>query len=419
MEMGTELSTSLDCDGGHNDNEKKETKEGNEEEIWWGALPDDAVLEILSRLPPKAFFRSKCVSKTWLALSSPASRLNKLLQPTLMGFFWETRYEIGFTDISGGGGGGVGGGVAAVDGTLRALPPYDECEILACCNGLLLVQCLNCGPYIFSTNYAYNPATRKHTAIGWSRPVTPKSSDEVLYSVFSLAFDPRDGLHFHVVCFWHSHDVEGGCTNVFSTFSSHSGSWQQGGTLGCALKITEYSNGTFLDGRVHRVTQGHEIMSIDPINNSYLVTKFDFPGSSDNIGFSEIGQSQGLLHFMFGNQSRRVSIWVSEKGDLRKWIFKHQLSLDGMHFGDVYGSFWHIKLHPEKDSLFVHLGNGHILSIELRTGKSNEICILPNTDCHTVWLYMPSWFDFNYPPALCSDPAYDASDTSDTSDREE
>ncbi|KAJ4768768.1 F-box family protein [Rhynchospora pubera] len=375
--------------------EKKEmiesqSKESNEESSLPLLLPDDVVLEVLSRLPPKPFFRFKCVSKTWLALSSHAFRRNKFLQPTFLGFFWvtETPYELGFTDISGGAGGrGVGG--AVVDGTLRALPPHDGCCIVDCCNGLLLVRCIYCGPQIFLCNYAYNPATRKHTAIQWSPLLKTKWYEVVLHSVFSLAFDPRNGLQFHVVCFRHSHETEGGCTNVFSTFSSHSGRWQLEGTLECALKIAEYSNGTFFHGRVHRVTQGHEIVSVDPINNSCLVTKFDFPGLSDNIGFSEIGQSHGLLHFMFGNKSRKVSIWVSENGDLQKWIFKHQLSLDEMHFGDVYGSFRHIKLHPEKDALLVHLGNGHILSIELSTGKSNEICVLPSTRCPTVWLFMP------------------------------
>ncbi|KAJ3704333.1 hypothetical protein LUZ61_008038 [Rhynchospora tenuis] len=379
-----EISTSSECDGGQH--ESNDTKESNEE-IWCGSLPDDVVLEILSRLPPKAFFRSKCVSTTWLALSSPASRLNKLLQPTLLGFFFQTRKEIGFTNISDGG--GDGDGVAVVDGTLRYLPHHDRYEILGCCNGLLLVECLDRGPCIATTTYVYNPATLRHTVIELPPLVEPKLTDELYCTLFSLAFDPRDRLQFHVVCFWHSHDEEGGCTNVFFTFSSHSGKWQLGGTLKCALKITQYSNGTFLDGRLHRVTQGHEIMSVDPINNTCLVTKFDSPGLTDNINFSEIGQSHGLLHFMFGNQSRRISIWVSENCDLQKWTFKHQLSLDEMHFNYVHGSFQDIKLHPDKDALLVHLGNGHVLSIELRTGKSNEICVLPNTDCPNVWLYMP------------------------------
>jgi hypothetical protein len=50
-------------------------------------FPDDAVVEILSRLPAKDLCRSKCVSKDWCELISDRLRCRKLPQ-TLEGFFY-------------------------------------------------------------------------------------------------------------------------------------------------------------------------------------------------------------------------------------------------------------------------------------------------------------------------------------------
>ncbi|KAJ4797614.1 F-box and associated interaction domains-containing protein [Rhynchospora pubera] len=346
-------------------------------EIWGGALPDDVVVEILSRLPPKPFFRSKCVSKTWLALSSPASRLNKHLQPTLRGFFWETRFQSGFTNIS--------GGIDEVDATLSALPyhaVHDRCQIMDCCNGLLLVKCWFGCPTI-EHMYVYNPATRKHIFIELLPPLSPK---ETFYGEnFSLAFQPQDQSQFHVVCFRHSHN-QNVCSNIFFTFSSNSGKWRQGENLECDLHVAYTPKPIFLDGKLHLRTEAHKVVSVDPKNNTSVVTNFDFLGlATDDI--SEIGQSQGLLHFMSLNEFHMMSIWVPETIHPQNWILKHQLSLDGMLFVSPW--YWNLTLHPEKDALFVHLGNGRILSIELQTAKSNDICVFSDRLCSTFWLYMP------------------------------
>ncbi|CAN6171195.1 unnamed protein product [Urochloa humidicola] len=50
-------------------------------------LPDDAVVEILSRLPAKSLCRSKCVSKAWYGLITDRLRCSTLPK-TLEGFFY-------------------------------------------------------------------------------------------------------------------------------------------------------------------------------------------------------------------------------------------------------------------------------------------------------------------------------------------
>ncbi|KAJ4821514.1 F-box and associated interaction domains-containing protein [Rhynchospora pubera] len=363
------------------------------EEIWCGVvLPDDVVVEILSRLHPKSFFRSKCVSKTWLALSSHAFRLNKHLQPTLMGFFYgssDKSRPIGFANIT--------GRVNAVDATLSlsALPHQDYIAILDCCNGLLLIVCWDFGRGVgvqrvssshYSYMYVYNPAIRKYIAV----ELIPEDMEHFATYTFSLAFDPQEHSRFHVVCFAHSYH-EGEYINAFFTFSSDSGRWQQGGNMGCDLQITKSAKGTFLDGRVHRVTKRHEIVSVNPVDNSYLVTEFDFPALSAK-GFSEIMQSEGRLHFMFLNSFQNMSIWVSENGNRQKWIFKHQISLHEVKF--IGGASWHwnLKLHPEKDALIVHCKNGRIILIDLKTNESIEIFVLPNPKTYPkFWFYKPCY----------------------------
>ncbi|KAJ4768767.1 F-box family protein [Rhynchospora pubera] len=352
------------------------------EEIWCDALPDDVVVMILSLLPPNPFFRFKCVSKSWLALSSRALRLNKLLPPTLLGFFYETPshspHNIGFTIIS--------NGVRKLDATL-GLSNYDEFQIHDCCNGLVLVSSRISQPSFRSQNmYVYNLATRKRTSI----ELLPQEhfEDEAYDEVFSLAFDPQYELQFHVVCFRQWHKERWSCDNIFLTFSSDSGTWQRGGNLQCVSKIAHKSKGAYLDGRLHRVTEEHEIASVDPNNNTCLVTKFDFPGLSQN-GISEIGQSRGVLHFMFLNESHMMSIWVLENDDRQNWILKHQLSLEEML---VNASFQNIKLHPGKDVIFARGKFGRILSIDLINGKENDASIVMLLDKKK--LYTILWYDF-------------------------
>jgi hypothetical protein len=55
-------------------------------------LPDDALVEILSRLPAKYLCRSKCVSKAWRDLIADRLRCRKL-PLTLEGFFYGCEYR--------------------------------------------------------------------------------------------------------------------------------------------------------------------------------------------------------------------------------------------------------------------------------------------------------------------------------------
>ena len=71
-------------------------------------LPDDPLVEILSRVPFKSLCRFKCVSKAWRELIADPLHRRKLPQ-TLEGFFCGLRYEDGEDGYGGDGCCGGGG----------------------------------------------------------------------------------------------------------------------------------------------------------------------------------------------------------------------------------------------------------------------------------------------------------------------
>ncbi|KAM0837610.1 hypothetical protein ACQ4PT_061531 [Festuca glaucescens] len=64
------------------------------------SLPEDALVEILSRVPYRSLRRFKCVSKAWFALCS-ATDIRRRSPQTLSGFFHFTTDGLEFHNLSG------------------------------------------------------------------------------------------------------------------------------------------------------------------------------------------------------------------------------------------------------------------------------------------------------------------------------
>ncbi|CAN6168463.1 unnamed protein product [Urochloa humidicola] len=105
-------------------------------------LPDDVIVDILSRLPAKSLFRCTCVSKSWDALVSDPDRRHMFVHsaswPSF--FFWRYHNDVvipGFITAEG------DDGLPLVDSALYFLPASICGEItpLDSCNGLLLLRC--------------------------------------------------------------------------------------------------------------------------------------------------------------------------------------------------------------------------------------------------------------------------------------
>ncbi|KAF3332561.1 F-box protein [Carex littledalei] len=363
----------------------KKTKNG----VSLSMLPDDLLRDIMSRLPPKAFFRCKGVSKSLLELSTEAFRLNKHFRPTVSGLFhdtlsWHGDLRSNYAEVS---------AIASqeIDIDLKVLPRHRNMRIVDCCNGLLLVQAWNC--QVHKHLYVYNPTTRNMLA-AWSVP--PPRDWWSFYEVFSLAFDPRVPSQFYIVCFrgWTHEGVD---LNFFQTFSSKTGKWRSEKKLGSDCTIKIWNNGTFVGGKVYRLAAMNKIVSVDPSNNSLQVMQG--PNIMNSLR-PQIGQSRGYLHFITVAHET-LQIWILNSQ--QHWILKHALRFNQVFGVPGYGLLNYemfftslnvenpVALHPEEEVLFVPSARGNLMAFDLTTRRRRELCNLPRTSLLVFWVYMPCY----------------------------
>ncbi|KAF8669282.1 hypothetical protein HU200_051616 [Digitaria exilis] len=169
-------------------------------------LPQDLVVEILSRLPAKSLCRVKCVSRSWRALiSDPAHRCR--LAQTLSGFFFRrcrpdktTPPPLGFA--------GLDASPPPLDDPSLSFLPSSWSKIwklLDSCNGLLLLRCSSQPSAGSATGSSppppfyvvCNPATGDWVALP-QPSVEPGRYGTTRTCSASLGFDPAVSSHFHV-----------------------------------------------------------------------------------------------------------------------------------------------------------------------------------------------------------------------------
>ncbi|KAK3126582.1 hypothetical protein QOZ80_7AG0558820 [Eleusine coracana subsp. coracana] len=195
-------------------------------------IPDDALVEILTRLPAKPLCRSKCVSKPWRDLIADRLHCRKSPQ-TLQGFFYGGDDFGRFADL-------WGRSVPLVDPSFSFLKKRlgtKDIFAIASCNGLILfghilnssmedsckIMCTVC-----------NPVTEQWGTVprsGWSPPVPVPWTDvwneeiEVVdgeKSVFPfLIFEPAASEHFHLVQFYQDSSTE--AVEEVHSYSSETG----------------------------------------------------------------------------------------------------------------------------------------------------------------------------------------------------
>jgi hypothetical protein len=191
-------------------------------------LPDDPLVEILSRVPFKSICRFKCVSKTWRdPIADPLHR--RKLPQTLEGFFYGHSHRpgeicggdaVGGVRIHGCGDGGDGGrsgcskwlGCVFIDLMGRSAPLVDpsfsflteelqgmeHVRIVHCCNGLLL---LRHGTSQDADTLGYvvcNPATEEWVAV---QAADGDNNDTYIGEDTFLFLDPAVSSRFRLVQF--------------------------------------------------------------------------------------------------------------------------------------------------------------------------------------------------------------------------
>ncbi|PUZ68749.1 hypothetical protein GQ55_2G053700 [Panicum hallii var. hallii] len=381
-------------------------------------LPDDAIVEILSRVPARSIQRFKCVSRAWRDLiADPLHR--KRLPQTLEGFFCSDDVEFRH---------GVGGAAAPwnirrhvhrsfVSLPGRSAPPVDpsfsyltkvpsvrnDMRLLGCCNGYLLFANGRVSEAYGSLGYIVcNPATEQWVAVPSAGRTYPVSQAE---APTYLIVDPAMSPHFHLVHIWQNDFL--GEIDV-RTYSSESGAWchrssdrrqwQEGGGweewVNGGAMIKSMLGSAFVKGM-------QRFVIFDARRKADVVSGVDREGKTcRNISLPDecggfallIGQSQGLLHYVSehvdheGNCSQwsGLSVWVHEDYDTDEWVLKHRVSFLEL-FGkrDCSAGFDYnaLAIQPDRNMLFILQNiNRKLMSYDMDSKELQVLHTLRSSD---------------------------------------
>ncbi|TKW30865.1 hypothetical protein SEVIR_2G066000v4 [Setaria viridis] len=346
-------------------------------------LPDDAIVEILSRVPARSISRFKCVSKPWRDLiADPLYR--KRLPQTLEGFFC--------SDGAGAAGGfrwrfislpGRSAPLAEPSSSfLTKLPGIRNIRLLGSCNGLLLFEDGG-NPATAPAYVVCNPATEEWVAVPSAGCACPDPLEERT----NLIFDPAVSPHFHLVhiCqedFMGEIEVRAYSseTRVWSDRASQQSPWQDEGGLeqwvngGAILK--SMFGGAFVNNMLHLVIfllEEYRIAAVDRGGKTCRIIPWP-----DKCSFPlVVGQSQGRLHCVGRLEERErnylkwagLSIWVLDDYDTEEWVLKHRVSFLEL-FGQMSCHYGYninvLAVHPDRNLIFiVQKSNQKLISYDM------------------------------------------------------
>uniref|UniRef100_A0ACD5U2J9 Uncharacterized protein n=1 Tax=Avena sativa TaxID=4498 RepID=A0ACD5U2J9_AVESA len=329
------------------------------------ALPEDALAEILRRLPLRSLATSRCVCKAWCAIvDGRRLLLRELLPHSVRGIFLK------YTELP----------CPAflshpclepnILGKLNfhRLPSgYSRASILDHCNGLLLYKDLE-GLHVS------NPATQWRASL----PPPPLPPPDRFHEPPHLVFDPRESLHYEVLLVPECPLIEErdepskewpASVWVLCAFSSRTGQWEErafvreGEAAGMASEeVLQRSNeygqncSAYWHGALFvQSNGGFTVMRICLSNNKYRVIKM--PTDIGEIEYYDVylGRSKGGLCCASFHDWHKLRVWIlDDSGGTIEWVLKH-----------------HIDLHNSVASLISHLeeNNGPWI---LEDGNSGE-----------------------------------------------
>jgi hypothetical protein len=362
-------------------------------------LPDDALVDILSRVPGKSLCRFKCVSRAWRDLITDRLRCTRLPQ-TLEGFFINDDKMPSDDREDDDGSDRVVGRFINMVGRFMPLasfsflgnqPGIQEFSLMGSCNGLLLFGHRRAGDTYDSLGYVVcNPATKQWVAVPSSgfKPLSlldnedfdPGSDiDPDIECAFTyLIFNPAVSSHFQLVEFISDDEA---CVEVVHVYSSETGAW-------CRTEwssdeaISFFTESAFVSGMLHfSVTnfEAHreEVVAVDAKGDRCRIIAG--PEKSCDVVF--IGQSKGRLHYMSRrtdstSQMTELSIWVLQEYNTEDWVLKHKVSF--LHlFGRMScqnQDYNVVTIHPDRDSIFFF--QHWDLQLKSYDMDSKEVCAL-------------------------------------------
>jgi F-box interacting protein len=364
-------------------------------------LPDDPLVEILSRVPFKSICRFKCVSKTWRDLIADPLHRRKLPQ-TLEGFHCLDHV---FIDL-------MGRSAPPVDPSfsfLREEPPgMKHIRILHSCNGLLL---LKHGARWYADRLGYvvcNPTTEEWVAVpscGWWEESVGENAHLISDPEVFLIFDPTVSSHFRLLEFIQS--IRSPYELVLRTYSSETGLWTNRSDERRRLVeaheslqsssiwfVSSPSGSAFVNGMLHYVIDHYQ-------KRQRLIVAADWEGKTRRVmslplnhgsQVEFVGQSQGRLYCIMEEEIEdkpaRITIWVLEDYDKEEWVMKHHVSLLQL-FGKLLVDFYYtvVAIHPDRDLIFINHQDQQLISYNM---DSKEVTVLSTLrdeyDCITPYV---------------------------------
>ncbi|XP_059650311.1 F-box/kelch-repeat protein At3g06240-like [Cornus florida] len=280
---------------------------------------DELMIDILSRLPAKSLCRFKCVAKSWFALiSSPhfakthLNRSNNNKCERLILFSGCSLYSVDCTEAS------YNDCVTATEIDFPKIEdPHYFKEILASCNGLLLV----CEEE--DTKFLLNPSTRESKKV----PDYDFGVDPSTWScMYGLGYDSSMD-DYKVVAVFYYEDEESYCIDTFVVVHSlKTSSWTRIQDFPYDISLAMPSSGVFVNGSIHWLTHRSS-------DHSLVIAAFDvaeetfrdvLPPSSLEEDEITSGGGLGLLggclmcHVWGG--AKQADIWVmKEYGVTESW----------------------------------------------------------------------------------------------------
>ncbi|KAM0924846.1 hypothetical protein ACQ4PT_004748 [Festuca glaucescens] len=353
------------------------------------SLPEDALVEILSRVPYRSLRRFRCVSKPCLALCSDP-KIRRRCPQTLSGFFHSGLRDIKFHNLLAGG----------PDPSMPFLrESYMHVTLVQCCNSLLLYHCLKSTPKGGGYTYDYvicNPTTEKWDVIP---PIALLGREEcplayVEMTTIFLGFDAAVMSRF--VLFVPQSSVCAETTEV-AIYSSQTGRWtsvqNEWGDQTILLRSREC---VFVNGTMHVTTLYSSVATVDAEGKVWRKIKLPYVRSSDHFAAPDsTGHSQGCFYaWQINNDGDcQLYVWVLQDYNTGKWTLKHTvdvLELFGRHHHEDAESYKMFAIHPERNLIFLNDGKEMAVSYDMDNRKVNVICTsrefaklggLPYTPC--------------------------------------
>ncbi|OQU88604.1 hypothetical protein SORBI_3002G061300 [Sorghum bicolor] len=338
-------------------------------------LPDDALVDVFSRLPVKSLHLSKCVCKRWRDIIADPLH-GKILPQTLVGFFSTVFPDDGtlsfheFVDL-------LGTSAAPpplLDPSfpfLDELPAGIDCRLRVIsdsCNGLLLFEYGQEPPE--SMGYiVFNPATEQCVVVPG---IWTADARRCLCTRAYLLYDPAVSSHFHIVMFWEEQE---GLVTVLA-YSSETRAWSHSEK---DWSPEEQGRPTEAWRRRYVGVNKGKTRSIIPVPID--VHSVDHPCGRRVLFF---GQSQGRLHCVsHGSAGCDLSIWVIEDhhGTTKQWVLKHTVScvrLSGRErCRDARADYTVVAIHPDGNTLFVlNSYTRKLISYDVDRNRVRDLCTL-------------------------------------------